>query len=260
MGGRDWLEARQNCAREDRKPPSPPEGLLLEGAHPVLALLRATPHRPLPVPPPMEGKVVFTSISQRRRQTPRLSSQERETITLHPTPLPQVPQPRARGQLSDGPHNTSTCPESHHPKPLAGLEDTPCTQAPGLASALKWKPLLGCPRCSCLASTFLSFRARDKGLPQEAVPEPARPSQQRMCPASPRMHVPSHTCTRVHLCVHAHMHMWGHAHPAPVCTHAHACTQTGPLQSILSGDRDSIGPRARGWGTGTLMRRGSLRF
>lgn len=149
-----------------------------------------------------------------------------------PPHCPRPPGPGARGQLSEGPRHASSCPESHHPEPLTGLEDAPCTQAPGFASIL---PLLGCPRCPCPANPFSSFRAQGKGLPQEAVPEPAGPSPEQMCPASPRMHAPSHTCTRgvTHI-----RHTPG---------------------SVLSGDRDGICPRARGSppGWGTLMRRGS---
>lgn len=64
-----WLEARQNCPGGD-----PLDCTLLGavwGPCSGLAPLQAALHRPSPAPPPTEGKVGITSISQRRQADPR---------------------------------------------------------------------------------------------------------------------------------------------------------------------------------------------
>lgn len=80
--GGSWLEARQNCASEERKPPSPPERPWLGGARPVPGLLQATPTGSYLVPPPTEGKEVSPLFHKGGQQTRHHSV---------PPPLPQAP-------------------------------------------------------------------------------------------------------------------------------------------------------------------------
>ena len=143
----------------------------------MLALLQDTPHRPRPAPPE-EG---------------------RGTQSYHPTSHPTAPGPWAQSQrLALGrasPH--LLLPRIPSPQPPAGLEDTRSTQAPGCAAIRPPAASLPVPR-ALPGDTHASFGARGRGLPQEAVSEPAGLSRKRMCPAPPRMHAPS---------AHAHMHM-----------------------------------------------------
>ena len=88
-------------------------------------------------------------------------------------PAPRVAQelgPGAGGQLPDRPCHASSCPESHHPKPLAGLEAAPGAPPPFLARA--WGAL--------------SPPGHRSGLPSRASPAPAA------CRALPRVGV---SCT-----------------------------------------------------------------
>ena len=150
-----WAQVpwRGVCPREERKAPRHPKGRCwgLGGGNPVW-LGRS--------PPP-------------RSPTGRGGLHQYFTREADGLPAPRVAQelgPGAGGQLPDRPCHASSCPESHHPKPLAGLEAAPGAPPPFLARA--WGAL--------------SPPGHRSGLPSRASPAPAA------CRALPRVGV---SCT-----------------------------------------------------------------
>lgn len=144
-------------------------------------LLQATPTGPYLLPHP-----------QRARRSHLYFTKEanRHTITPCRPHCPRPPWPGTKGQLSDG----LTTP------PLAQNPITPnCSLKTLRALRLLALPPF-CPARVAPAApaqrTFLPFGPRGAGLPQEAAPEPCRPSWEWMWPAPRRTQVPSHTRAR----------------------------------------------------------------